>query len=195
MASGRALTGGTGDVNPQPLRCRVVAAAGTAAATGGSGLATVAIPIPVQRLSTGGRAQVMEILKVTADVGVSVGNPAGLTGWEYIVTLSSRSNAATSPPAFGNADPYSIIYYQKQIPAASINPGIGNNGVLRDMFSVDLTDGAAHGILFGQDTIFLQLYNALYATGNTFTGSCDLVIWYRWKNVGFTEYVGMVTSN
>ena len=54
MASAFQLTGGTNDINPQMMKVRCTASAAT------KDLATsIAVPIPVQRLATGNRAQVL----------------------------------------------------------------------------------------------------------------------------------------
>jgi len=191
MASSRALTGGTNDVNPQPLRCRVQCSQ-TSSAGYKSTAATVALPIPVQRLSTGGRAQVMEILKWNWDI--SLGNSAGVTisSAFCFATLSSRSNA-TTVPTMGNADPYcidflSIPMHDRATSATDLT--FYKSGVR------DLTDGAGHGVLFGMDTLYVQIGQLTFdsAGSTTNTATLNVNIWYRWKNVGFSEYVGMVTS-
>ena len=55
----------------------------------------------------------------------------------------------------------------------------------------DLTDGVGHGILLASDYIYLQsrLYPA-YAAAADFA----VKILYRFKNVGVTEYIGIVQS-
>jgi len=58
MSSRRALTGGTGDVNPQYISVALNQSAADSTNT-------FALNIPVQRLPTGGKAQVMEVLKVS----------------------------------------------------------------------------------------------------------------------------------
>lgn len=193
MSSARSLTGGTNDVNPQPLRCRVVPAAFTpvltTAAWGAGGTTTVALPIPVQRLSTGGRAQVMEILGWSYDVtAVATTNAWSTVG--YTICLSSRSNAV-SPPTMGVADPYTVDYVIKAVPTV-------NSLSYYDSGKRDLTDGAGHGILFGMDTLYVQgnINGSQASAGVSSSGfAVDICIWYRWKNVGFSEYVGMVTSS
>jgi hypothetical protein len=60
MASRRALTGGTGDVNPQFISFNVVQ-------SGNDAVTTLPINVPVQRLSNQGRAQILEVLCVKYD--------------------------------------------------------------------------------------------------------------------------------
>lgn len=192
MSSSRALTGGTNDVNPQPLKCVVTPTAITTAASGSaaSGANTVALPIPVQRLSTGGRAQVMEILGFDWDVKHTSSNTVTFASVITYITLSTRSNG-TAVPSMGCADPYSIAHVASQ---PYFGPGYiqhVNSG------SKSLTDGAGHGVLFGMDTLYIQVGATVFASAasasDTFSGNIN--IWYRWKNVGFSEYVGMVTSS
>jgi len=200
MSSGYQLTGGTNDVNPQPLRCRVTPASITTGATGPTAqTATVALPIPVQRLGTGGRAQVLEILKWTYDASIT---PAGgaLGSAAVKICLSTRSNS-TTPPNYGVADPYSIDYVAESVPTAIA--ALTGTGVTANLISFyksgmrDLTDGAGHGVLFGMDTLYIQCQWIASSTAGAGTaiGDLNICIWYRWKNVGFSEYVGMVTSS
>lgn len=70
MASRRALTGGTGDVNPQFISFNV-------AQSGNDATTTLTLSVPIQRLSTGGRAQVLEVLCVKYDSTPTQGSAAG----------------------------------------------------------------------------------------------------------------------
>lgn len=192
MSSVRALTGGSHDVNPQPLRARVVPASftgGLAPAFGTTSVATVAIPIPVQRLASGGRAQVLEILKWQYDVNLTTPTSAAQQ-WIFSITISTRSNS-TNEPAMGCADPYTIDHVKFESAPATGTTSHQASG------QRDLTDGAGHGVLMGMDTIYIQCgLNASQAAATAgCTGAANVCIWYRWKNVGFSEYVGMVTSS
>jgi len=178
MGSVKALTGGTNDVNPQPLRVRVTQASNNNAAS-------IAVPIPVQRLTTGGRAQVLEILKIVYDCSAT--SSAAITSARYTVCLSSRSQNTTTP-SYGNADPYTIYYASRPF---SLDSGPGFAVV--DTREIEMTDGAGHGILYGQDTLYLQ-YSSSSSGGTWASGTLNCNIYYRWKNVGFSEYVGMVTA-
>lgn len=186
MASVAALTGGTNDVNPQYMKVRVTSS-GTSAAT-----TSVAVPIPVQRLATGGRAQVLEILKVFYDVNITA-SAGTMQVFQYTFVLSSRSNGTTLP-ALGNADPYTVAFKNdvKVMPAG--------NALMSACDVLDLTDGAGHGVLFGMDNLYVCFQWAAFTTGTTTLAASsapylNLNIAYRWKNVGFQEYVGMITSS
>lgn len=195
------LTGGTRDVNPQPMKFQIKPPAAVTSAT--PTIVAVAVPIPVQRIPSGRRAQVMEILKLQYDINfkkTTVTDTAALNSMH--LTLSSRSYSTTAVPVYLNADPF-IIYSAKHVPTNSAGGGTVAGGTANnanDPFlttqMVDLTDGAGHGVLYGHDTLFGQgQFLATLATTTLTTDSCyNVCIWYRWKNVGFTEYVGMVTG-
>lgn len=192
MSSRYDLTGGTNDVNPQPLRCRVTPTAIVAAGTTLTGSTnTVALPIPVQRLGSGGRAQVLEILSV--DYDCTFATSASIINYiNYYITVSTRSNG-TLVPTLGSADPYSLCHVSKTLTTpggSAVVPTVVDSG------RRDLTDGAGHGLLMGMDTIYIQFGAAvqMQAASNV-TPSLNVLISYRWKNVGFSEYVGMVTSS
>jgi len=187
MSSSAALTGGTNDVNPQFMKVRV-----TSSSTTANTVTSVAVPIPVQRLATGGRAQVLEILKVYYDVNETAATETALH-FQYTICLSSRSNGTTIP-ALGNADPYTVLFKNSCISMPVVS------SLLQDCQCIDLTDGAGHGILFGMDNLYVLFqWNSTVAAGSAVNASsapyCNLNIAYRWKNVGFSEYVGMVTSS
>lgn len=185
MSSARGLTGGTNDVNPQPLKCRVAPAAFTATALASTAV-TVALPIPVQRLGAGGRAQVLEILGFDWDTtaAASAGN---ISQFQLTINIASRSSGTTIP-LMGAADPYSIAHVSATYAPSQASYVISG--------SRNLTDSAGHGVLFGMDTLYIQAgFVALNSASGTFTGATNVLIWYRWKNVGFSEYVGMVTSS
>lgn len=193
MASSRALTGGTNDVNPQPLRARITL---TALTTDTRALSSIALPVPVQRLGAGNRAQVLEILKIDWDMNAPWTGTQAIQKVAYTLTVSTRSNGTTNVPTFGSADPYSIMHFAKNISIEGIATA-GTSGItVYDSDSRDLSDGAGHGVLMGMDTIYIQ-FTALsqFSAGTSVAPSANLCIWYRWKNVGFSEYVGMVTSS
>lgn len=58
----------------------------------------------------------------------------------------------------------------------------------------DLTDNAGHGVLVGTDQIFFGAGNAAGGTISESTGQATARILYRIKDVGITEYVGLVQS-
>lgn len=60
MATRRALTGGTGDVNPQFLSFNITE-------SGNDATTTLSVRLPVQRLPSSGKAMVLEVLAVKYD--------------------------------------------------------------------------------------------------------------------------------
>lgn len=96
------LTGGTGDVNPQYL---TMALAQTAA----NNTITLAVPLPIQRLPTSGKAQVLEVLKVFFRSGDMVNVDAGMN-----VALSTR-NHGTTAASFGDPDVFAFMTWSHEI--------------------------------------------------------------------------------
>lgn len=183
MATRRALTGGTGDVNPQWFTTNAVAITTT--------YNDVATPIPIQRLATSGRAQVMEILKAyffptvnTAQLNITAGTNS--SGRLYITT---RSNGTTEPI---NQATGGIIVY-KGVNIASIAASVSSDIEFISEI-MDLTDGAGHGLLVATDQIYIGGINSAANTPfiTSSTWACRLL--YRWKNVSLQEYIGIVQS-
>lgn len=84
------MTGGTGDVNPQFLSFTATQSSANATTSG-------SIALPIQRLPTSGKAQVMEVLKVFFVTGANDPNDYG-----FEITLATK-NFGTTPS--GYADP------------------------------------------------------------------------------------------
>jgi len=168
MASAYALTGGTKDVNPQYMSGEVTTGA-TANAT-----YSAEIPLPVQRLNNKNRSMVMEILKLQFEVGDD-----SATGHVHFgISTSKLTQAAGTKPTISNP---SIIYMERV--------KYGAAGQLAT-HSADLTDAAGHGVLVGADKIYV-FYNTATTSGIT----VKVRIWYRWKNVSLTEYIGIVQAS
>jgi len=167
MASSYALTGGTKDVNPQYMAGEVI--------TGGNANTTYSaeIPLPVQRLNNKNRSMVMEILKLQFEIG----DDAITSHVHYGISSSKLTQASGVKPTITNP---SIIWMERVKYAAS-QPAT---------LTVDLTDGAGHGILVGADKIYL-----FYNTATTAATTARVRIWYRWKNVSLTEYIGIVQAS
>lgn len=191
MASAQQLTGGTGDVNMQPLKLRAKVDASTSVSTWAR--ATTSVAIPVQRLPNGRKAQVMEILGIqfnafsetAAQGALTLGTTGSQAHSLAVCTRSYGTNAIT----YGNSDPYVLYYEECNMVQCGPNRIIRPETVVRTF-----NDQAGHGLLFGGDNIYVQ---AGVLTGTTnpptaHTHYIDITIWYRWKNVSFTEYVGMV---
>lgn len=168
--SAASLTGGTGDVNPQYF---TNFASQSAADTN----TTTAYPIPIQRLNTSGRAQVMEILKiwVRLPTGAEVDSNVGCAF--ATKDLSTTAGSWSDPQVFAQFDQVSRI--------------TTSGAWLQDRFmDRDLTDGAGHGLLIATDQIYCQVYS----TGTSAVNIISFKILYRWKNVPLAEYIGIVQS-
>lgn len=178
---GGILTGGTGDVSPQWLTF-------SATQSGADTTTTTTQAIPVQRLPTGGKAQVMEVLKVAF-------THTSLPAFASATEVQDSSQCTLSTTSFGTTtqgftDPrvfaFSFISQRGAFTAA------GTYGMTQVSMPVvyDLSDGAGHGILIATDNIFAQVSSV--TTGAT--NSCGIKILYRWKNVSLQEYIGIVQS-
>jgi len=172
MASRRAITGGTGDVNPQYflLNCTQTAADTTT---------TQATSIPVQRLPQGRGAQVMEVLKVILNpVELVTEGADNTTSW----TVTTRNLGTTGV----NENDSSLVAFFKQVYKFTTSGKIVYNWPL----VLDLTDGAGHGLLIATDNLYFQIES----TGTSQVQNATIRLLYRWKNVGLAEYVGIVQS-
>lgn len=198
MSTVTALTGGSGDVNPQPLKLRCELLSVNAVDTWNFSSSQLALP--VQRLANGQRAQVMEIIKIEGEIVTACADSA-LTNHGVSVALSSRSYGA-NPVVYRKADPY-CLYFQMGVPVplqngkATEKSSFDMNGGAKFgtywSFEKDLTDNAGHGVLYGQDNIFAQI-GVVSTEAKQLNAELNVVIWYRWKNVGFQEYIGMVVT-
>lgn len=164
------LTGGTGDVNPQYL-------SGFGGQSANDTETTTTISIPIQRLPSSGRAQVMEVLKVIVRM------PTPLETDSNVGCAFSTSSKGTTAAAWSDSQVFAQF--------DSVSRVTTSGQFINERFQErDLTDGAGHGYLIGTDNIYLQVYSSATSTTNT----VSFKILYRWKNVGITEYVGIVQS-
>lgn len=174
------LTGGTGDVSPQWMSFTVTQSAADTTTT-----ATQAVP--VQRLPTGARAQVMEVLRV------DIKRPT-------VVTIASATEAVDSYQLFLSTTSFgttATTFSEPRVFAADefqINGAFtaaGTYGLYADLHKqLDLTDGAGHGVLVATDNIFAQGVSSGTGAANVWR----VKILYRWKNVSLSEYIGIVQS-
>lgn len=130
MASSRALTGGTRDVNPQYFRTQALGSS----SVGGNKTTVAESAIPVQRLNNKNRSMVMEVLKIT-----------------YIPKHTNQDNdawagIATSRPPDGK--PNAAQGYWVHITKITTNAPV----------TADLTDGAGHGLLVAADKLYSFFY-------------------------------------
>lgn len=171
MATRRAITGGTLDVNPQYFN---MAAVQSAADT----TTTTSFNIPIQRLPTHGRAQVMEILKVF---------------WfpdSAIVETDNSIEAYMTTSSFGTTavnfdEPRVFAAFTRDIKITTSGQIVNEGPIIQD-----LSDGAGHGILIATDQIFLQIQSSSTSAAQAMKAK----LLYRWKNVGLAEYIGVVQS-
>jgi hypothetical protein len=175
------LTGGSGDVNPQIWHLIAYA---SAPAT----LTETAFSTPIARLSkSGNRITIMELLKVA---WISGANPviaaAGETAATHYCDIITRTNPGGTP---GPGTPGWIdgVHYERS--GAFTAAGTYLHSVDRVVIH-DLTDGAGHGILLATD----QLIVSVSGTQVTTAFGASVAIYYRFKDVDLSEYIGIVQS-
>jgi hypothetical protein len=173
------LTGGTGDVNPQWLRI-------SAAQSGTDATTTVQQQLPIQRLPTGNRSQIIEIIKVFWYIPQVGGTAAGEVAYSITANLATSSSGTT---AYLASNPKVIDFVSRfkneAFTAAGTYYTVSDNPVVHD-----LTDGSGHGVLVATDSMYVQVISA--STGNTNTIVCAIL--YRFKDIGLQEYIGIVQS-
>lgn len=191
------MTGGTGDVNPQWMTIGITIPA--------PGNVQRIVPVPIARLPEhNGRAIVMEILKIFWDSGhqvLAATEAAGSSQRTAALLLSTNSSPFNIA---SNADYNSVkvsgtlIDYYEDSQYAVWSGTSGNAGyseLFRDPTVHDLTDGQGHGVLVATDQMFLTgLCSTISNNANTtpLSGVCRIL--YRFKEIGLTEYIGIVQS-
>ncbi len=171
MSSKRALTGGTGDVNPQWLRFEVTESAANT-------FTQAEIQIPVMRVGfQQNRAQVIEILAI--EIQVPGGSELDGDGTAFQITTGSK--AATAD--FTDSD---VLYLYRDIVSFTTS---GQTRFDRIKFT-NYTDGAGHGPIVATASIFVAVAGASQAAALTFFGR----ILYRFKNISLSEFVGISIS-
>lgn len=165
------LTGGTGDVNPQFFNFNVTE-------SGAATFTQTEVQVPIVRVpGASGAVTIMEILKVYFGDNY---NPDAAAE-RAMVRINSRTFAATP----GLNDPGVLTGYDKVMRVVTTG-----GSVIHDPFTVDLTDGAGHGILYAADSIFATVEGVNTATAIAVT----IRILYRFKRVTLAEYIGIVQS-
>lgn len=170
MSTSKSLTGGTYDVNPQWFTIQLSQSAADTTTTQG-------FNIPIQRLKTQGRAQVLEILKIYWFYT----NPAEVDSQgAFFLTTNNTSAITVVTNSPGLID---FVFYASKITTSG--------SYLDDRPKIhDLTDGAGHGYLVATDSVYLQIQSNATSVAN----SCTVRMLYRWKNVSLPEYIGIVQS-
>ena len=181
MKRGReSLTGGTGDVSPQFMS---FSATQSAADT----TTTATQQVPIQRLPTGQRAQVMEVLKVFFNLPLTAASASATEAVDSITAFLSTSSFGTTSTSFSEPR---VVAAAKSNSRHAFTAGGTYYTVMPGIIVVDVTDGAGHGVLVATDNIFLQVVSATTGNANT----VDVKVLYRWKNVSLQEYIGIVQS-
>lgn len=192
MKRGRtdALTGGSGDVNPQWMSGQLTLA-------GGDVTTQAQINLPVSRIPDHkGKVMVIELLKFFVNMPPVPYSSIGtaLTG---TARLNSQCILSVGPTGLTSAG--GLKQLSDVTTLASINDSrlaIFNSGgslwaqATPDPQVFDCTDGAGHGVLVGADSIYVAATTANYVTAATF----QYKILYRFKEVNLTEYIGIVQS-
>lgn len=176
---GESLTGGTGDVNPQFF-------SGVMTQTVADNAITSAFPLPVTRLPKGDKVTIVELLKVYADFPPLLGTNVAETTYNISMFFSTVS-FGTGALAWNEPNVFALLQRQQRKAFTAAGTYIDT---VNDPVSIDLTDGAGHGILLATDQFFVQLSSTNTAT----TNSVAFKMLYRFKIVGLLEYIGIVQS-
>lgn len=174
------ITGGTGDVNPQFLTF-------TATQSGADTVTSTAQAIPIQRLPSGGRAQVLELLKAFVQMPDLVVSATATETTDSITLFLSTSNLGATATTM--AEPR--VFGACELRDRSAFSAGGTYFTEYTRFKViDLTDGAGHGFLVATDNV----YGQVVSVGTGAANSVIIKLYYRWKNVSLQEYIGIVQS-
>lgn len=185
-----ALTGGSGDVNPQWM-CITITQTSTDVLT------TISVPLPVQRLSQKtGKSMVMEILRIYWDVPAYTVAPAqGIVVWAALTTKNPNLPNGPSQAQLNAVQASGItVDYINRLQACN-SAAAGSFYNVDEPIVRDLTDGSGHGVLIGTDNLFVTLSTQI--SGSTATGAVNHAtcrVLYRWKDVALQEYIGIVQS-
>jgi hypothetical protein len=176
----KSLTGGTGDVNPQWMHLYFTPT------TPGTTQTQAFITSLNRYPQRGGRATVMEILKVYwwySDTP-AVAGAAEVTKL-YIGAITTQDHGVVDV-TWAFQDCIDMLYIENQGAFTAAGTYMVN---CEHIIVHDLTDGAGHGLLVATDTIYAQLQG-----GATFATGFRAKILYRMKNVSLTEYIGIVQA-
>lgn len=204
------LTGGTKDVNPQWMKVAIQTPTSPAIAPGGETTLDRQhqFQLPIARIGPKEKKTiVMEFLKVrwsfTREFVFAGGLPPAVLDLKaWISTKAPQSSVELEVQGT------TIDWFNYQ-DAVQLQASIGTlpnlqeqiyNGVQDLPIVHDLTDGAGHGMLIATDSMYIRSSLAganggLAGSGNvTYTADILCEILYRFKEVGITEYVGIVQS-
>jgi len=183
MKRGRdsSLTGGTGDVNMQWLQLP-----GTQI-TVQNNYRQVQVALPINRLGQSkGKVVIIEVIKVWFDFPAF---PGALEATGQVVQAQAQLST-TSQNDISHSNSTVFAYGSLKFKGnAGVEGGVGTSWETPQV--IDLTDGAGHGILIATDTIFFGIDTDSYPGAGV---SFNCRIFYRFKQVDLTEYIGIVQT-
>lgn len=174
------LTGGTGDVNPQWFNIVSQVAITTS-------FATTTVPTPINKFpEQSGKVVIMEILKIFFYFPVTLSAIATTFLRGYRIYLGTRNFATTEPSVSDGSVLTSVRrnFFPSGTPA--------NELVTDDPMTIDLTDGAGHGMLVATDNLYLGIIAATET--EPYDGVVNCKVLYRFKKVALQEYIGIVQA-
>ncbi len=183
--SSKGFGGGTGDVNPQWFNL-TGNATGLATAYNENGNV-----LPRERLPYGNKSQVMEILKVQFT------RPGNQTIALTAATFSSlrmyltTSSFGTTEPVITQLGGKVIAFNRWEVANTAAAPAV-NIAITSINDIIDITDDAGNGLLVATDSIFVGAIEVGLTVAANASYGCRVL--YRWKNVGLSEYIGIVQS-
>lgn len=178
-ARGDNLTGGTGDVNPQLLTFPPL----TLPNIDTYNVARISLPI-VRIPARSNKAIVMEVLKV---MFVPPSFPGAFQATGQIIQSQIQLSTSQVSAIFPGS-PAVFAYHSRKWKGNAGTEAYGTTWV--NPHVLDLTDGAGHGVLIATDAIYFGADTTGFPASTSF--NCSVL--YRWKEVGLTEYLGMVSN-
>lgn len=187
----RALTGGTGDVNPNIFRFPPLVS------TALNAVDRFVAPTPLQAFNNTAqnRATVMEILKVyfsakqvfnTSVVGQSL-------TFLHMTVQSTRNadvNAVEQGMAFGGCLASKTLKQNVQATGSTLTEPIIEDAE----WEVDMTDGAGHGVLLAGPEVEFATVIEMFGSATVSESVRTCAFLYRFKDVPLTEYLGILSS-
>lgn len=164
------------DVNPQWMSMSVTETAANTFTQSSENAPTV------QDIGNG-KALVMEILKARVDIQ----DPDSVDGKTNLVSLQLTSQSKSDTVSATDAD----LIVRQAITALNQTETTDDKVIFpprRRVETIDLTDGAGHGVLFAGKTLFL----GIKGSENSAAKSGNIRLLYRLKEVGAVELLGIL---
>ena len=180
--TGDQLTGGSRDVNPQFLSAPTLAQSAADTTT------SVEVPLPISRIANSTRTTVVELLKVFVQLSRLPAIAAVGESLDTETMALSTVNRTTTNAVLNDSSTICMVDLSQR--GAFTAGGTYGNTMASTIITVDLTDGAGHGVLIGTDSVFLQLQSS----GTGAANSALVKLFYRFKTIGMFEWIGMVQS-